>query len=210
MPPRPKTEEEILNEREIILNNALVLIDQKGYMGLTMRDLAKLCDFSPTKIYYYFANKEDIVMNIMQRGYELLIKLTTSALEKETTLKGRAECVCVELFSFGLKNEKYFNLMFGFGVPHTTDFLTDSALVDKAKTFKAIALSYYGLFSNTLNEYATSNDIHLKDLELLTLFSNVFGVLELNSAKIIQELNVDINELFKVSLSAIISSLENK
>ncbi len=208
MPPKPKTQEEISNEKETILNNALILIVEKGYLGLTMRDLAKLCNFSPTKIYYYFSNKDDIVMHIMQRGYELLSELTLSALEKETTLKGRSECACRELFNFGIQYKEYFNLMFAINVPRSTDFLSDEAIKDRANNYKNIAFSYYDLFSQCLIEYAESNNVILHELQILSIFSHILGVLKLNSGKITHVLNVDVDKLFNFALKDIISLLE--
>ncbi len=208
MPPKPKTPEEIFNEREIILSNALVLIIEKGYAGLTMRDLAKLCNFSPTKIYYYFSNKDDIVLNIMQKGYKLLSELTIEALQKETTLRGKCECVSNELFKFGVQYEEYFNIMFAVSVPHTTDFLTDETLEFKAINFKKIAVDYFVLFADTHKNYAKSNGIVLEDIDTMAIFAQILGVLKLYSAKITRELEFDVNELFSVSLRGILKSLE--
>ncbi len=208
MPPKPKTQEEINIERELILSKALILIDEKGYIGLTMRDLAKLCDFSPTKIYYYFANKEDIVMNIMQKGYQLLKELTVTALDEELTLKGRSECVCRELFKFGVKYEEYFNLMFAFGVPHTSDFLNNSALVGKADLFKEISLDYYfNFFFKNIGDFAKSNNLDITDEKILSIFAHVVGVIKLHSAKITRELNINVDKLFDETLSSIIGSI---
>ncbi len=210
MPPKPKTQEEINFERELILNNAIILLVEKGYLGLTMRDLAKLCNFSPTKIYYYFSNKDDIVMNIMQKGYQLLSELTLTSLENVTTLKGKSECACRELFNFGIKYEEYFSIMFGFGVPHSTDFLTDDSLEAKAVGYKKMALSYYyDIFSQCLKNYAKSNNVNLHDLQVLSIFSQILGILKLYSGKITIELGVDVNELFEVALKDIVSSLES-
>ncbi len=208
MPPKPKTLEEINNERELILKNALVLIVENGYVGLTMRDLAKLCNFSPTKIYYYFSNKEDIVMNIMQKGYQNLTELTFTALEKETTLKGRSECVCKELYNFGINYQEYFNLMFSFGVPHSTDFLKNDILEAKANYFKEIGLSYFDVFSQCHIDYAKSNNVTLNKFQIVAIFAQVIGVLKLYSSKITLELDIEVNLLFKASLEAIISGLE--
>ncbi len=207
MPPRPKTPDEINNERELILKNALIIIVENGYAGLTMRDLAKLCNFSPTKIYYYFSNKDDIVLHIMQKGYQKLIALTVDALENESTLKGKSECVCRVLFNFGIKYSEYFNLMFAFDVPHTTDFLNDETLETKAINFKNLALSYYDLFTQSLQDYALYNNNTLNKLQVFTIFSQVIGVLKLNSARITNELNIDVFEHFEVALECITSML---
>ncbi len=208
MPPKPKTPEEIFNERELILKNALVLLVEKGYLGLTMRDIAKLCNFSPTKIYYYFANKDDIVMNLMKKGYILLNELTTNALEKESTLKGKSECVCRELFNFGLQYEEYFKLMFALGTPHVTDFIEDEKLEIKAYEYKKVAFDYYDLFSQNLKNYADFNKVYLNELQILSIFSHIVGILKLYAAKIMRELCANVNDLFEVALSGIIKNLE--
>ena len=58
--------------RQAILDAALAIINQKGVDGLSMRALAEEVDYSPSALYNYFDNKEEIVEAIRAEGWALL------------------------------------------------------------------------------------------------------------------------------------------
>ncbi|MDO5551417.1 MAG: TetR family transcriptional regulator [Lachnospiraceae bacterium] len=49
------------NRRELILNTARRLFWERGYDGVSMRDIAKELDFSVGNVTYYFKKKEDLM-----------------------------------------------------------------------------------------------------------------------------------------------------
>ena len=52
--------------RSAILNSALVLFDDKGYVNTTIADIARQAEMSNGLIYHYFSSKEDIVRSYGQ------------------------------------------------------------------------------------------------------------------------------------------------
>lgn len=55
-----------------ILQAAQELIVEKGLAGLSLRELARRIDYSPSGLYEYFNSKDEIVMAIRAEGWELL------------------------------------------------------------------------------------------------------------------------------------------
>ena len=55
-----------------ILEAARELITEKGPDGLSLRELARRIDYSPSGLYEYFKSKDDLVMAISAEGLELL------------------------------------------------------------------------------------------------------------------------------------------
>jgi AcrR family transcriptional regulator len=53
--------------RDIILNKALVLFNEQGYMEVKMRQIARELDISPGNLTYHFQKKEDILMVLMEQ-----------------------------------------------------------------------------------------------------------------------------------------------
>ena len=60
MPPRTRTAEEIDREKENIIKNAMDIMEDIGFECFTMRALAKKLGTSPTYIYQYFTNKDEL------------------------------------------------------------------------------------------------------------------------------------------------------
>lgn len=55
-----------------ILQAAQEIIAEKGLAGLSLRELARRIDYSPSGLYEYFNSKDDIVTAIRAEGLELL------------------------------------------------------------------------------------------------------------------------------------------
>jgi len=58
--------------KEAILQAARELITEKGPDGLSLRELARRIDYSPSGLYEYFASKDDIVIAVCAEGLSLL------------------------------------------------------------------------------------------------------------------------------------------
>ncbi len=54
--------------KEIILNAALKLFKEKGYVRTTMRDIAKQAGVSVGNAYYYFQSKEEMILEVFVRS----------------------------------------------------------------------------------------------------------------------------------------------
>jgi AcrR family transcriptional regulator len=57
--------------RQKILDSARQIIVEQGLQSLSMRTLAERIDYSPSAIYKYFEDKEDILVAIREEGWQL-------------------------------------------------------------------------------------------------------------------------------------------
>lgn len=55
------------NRREVILQQAMELIIENGLNGLTMSNVARRMEFTEPAMYRHFQNKEDLVINLIQK-----------------------------------------------------------------------------------------------------------------------------------------------
>lgn len=74
-----RREQEIADMRSLILAAANDIIGSEGFEKLSIRKIAKKIDYSPSIIYHYFQDKEEIVNNVMQIGYKKIISSLSSA-----------------------------------------------------------------------------------------------------------------------------------
>jgi AcrR family transcriptional regulator len=61
--------------QEHILKTALALIDEKGLSALSMRQLGKQLNVDAKAIYYYFSNKESLMVALVQSVFEERLRL---------------------------------------------------------------------------------------------------------------------------------------
>ncbi|HCX64702.1 MAG TPA: TetR/AcrR family transcriptional regulator [Eubacteriaceae bacterium] len=71
--PKSRREREKEEMKERILQTASRIIGEKGFDQLSIRQIAKEIEYSPSIVYHYFKDKEDIVNQVMQRGYGKII-----------------------------------------------------------------------------------------------------------------------------------------
>jgi len=74
-----RREREIEEMRELILSAAAMIAGSEGYDKLSIRKIAGKIEYSPSIIYRYFADKNEIIGHLMQRGYKKIISAIASA-----------------------------------------------------------------------------------------------------------------------------------
>lgn len=68
--------------RDDILEAAANLIVTQGYSACTMRSISEKVKIKAGSLYYHFASKDEIVVEIMNRGTEMLLDEVREALEQ--------------------------------------------------------------------------------------------------------------------------------
>ncbi len=68
-------------QRSDILQAASSLIAQRGFHGMSMRDLAEATGFGVSSLYNYFASKEELLAELQIRAFETLIDAANDSLK---------------------------------------------------------------------------------------------------------------------------------
>ena len=107
-----RREREKENLRETILDAASAMFAQEGYASVSMRKIADKIEYSPTTIYLYFKDKNDLLNQICEETFANLIK-DWQKIENKTddplTGLGKAMTAYVE---FGLKYPNHYEVTF--------------------------------------------------------------------------------------------------
>jgi AcrR family transcriptional regulator len=106
---RAKHKEEFRKE---ILDSAREIFTQDGYDGFSMRKLAEKIDYSPTTIYLYFKNKDDLLFAICEEFFENFfdeLNLIRSVSQDPVETLRQA---FLYLIDFGLKNPNQYKVIF--------------------------------------------------------------------------------------------------
>ena len=73
MSPRTRKAYEKEKMKQLILEAAIKITDEVGYEKLSMRRIAEVIDYTPTTIYLYYKDKEQIVADIFKLLYQEII-----------------------------------------------------------------------------------------------------------------------------------------
>lgn len=75
--------------RKEIIEAAAAAIAERGFHGMSMRDLARATDRSLAGFYNYFASKEDVLFALQKEAFEALLVTTERALSVATDAPAR-------------------------------------------------------------------------------------------------------------------------
>ena len=78
--------------RRRILDVAAALFLERGYVGTSLRDIARAVGMKPGSLYYHFASKEALLEAILERGMEVMVAAFTEIMSPQAGAKliGRA------------------------------------------------------------------------------------------------------------------------
>lgn len=83
------------SKRQKVLDKAAELIARRGFDGTSMRDIAAAVDMLPGSLYYHFASKEDLLLDIHERVVTSMTDQVRAALDGVTDPWARIEAAAV-------------------------------------------------------------------------------------------------------------------
>ena len=83
------------NKRETVLAKAAELIARQGFDGTSMRDIAAAVDMLPGSLYYHFASKDELLIDIHKRVVDTMTVRVEDALQGITDPWDRLEHAAV-------------------------------------------------------------------------------------------------------------------
>lgn len=106
---RAKEKEEL---RQEILNAARELFAQEGYENVTMRKIAEKIDYSPTTIYLYFQDKEELCRSICEETSAKLVKQFEGIMAAASDPIEQLRRVALAYIEFGLSHPNHYKVTF--------------------------------------------------------------------------------------------------
>jgi AcrR family transcriptional regulator len=105
-----------VNQREAILDHALVLMSSRGAAGMSMRQLASACGLHVAAIYHYFDSKDALLAAVVaERRYRARL---VEPLPIDPALPGpeRLRALFLHVWSGTLEEESIWRLLLGEGI----------------------------------------------------------------------------------------------
>ncbi len=102
------------NLKEALIKEAFVIIKNEGIDALTLRSLTQGLGASRSAIYRHFANKEDLIKNVILAGFEELdIQFEPIFLNETISTIEKLEQMGAKYIDFAVNNPDLYRMLFG-------------------------------------------------------------------------------------------------
>jgi AcrR family transcriptional regulator len=85
-----------------ILEAATKLFEEKGYEGFSLRQVAEEIGYTPTTIYLYFKDKDDLLLNVVYEGFKMFGESLEAGYRSSTDPLERFRAVGWAYFDFAM------------------------------------------------------------------------------------------------------------
>lgn len=97
--------------RKAILDASMKLFVEEGFENVSIRKIADLIEYSPTTVYLYFKDKNEILFNLHEMGFQKMAEYTADLWTIKNPLV-RLHKMGEYYIQFGLENPAFYDLMF--------------------------------------------------------------------------------------------------
>jgi len=106
-----RKEKQKLEIRKMILDASMKLFIEEGYSHVTIRKIADIIEYSPTTVYLYFKDKDEIFYNLHELGFQKLGEKNHNLVGINNPLM-RLYKMGENYLDFGMENPEYYDIMF--------------------------------------------------------------------------------------------------
>jgi AcrR family transcriptional regulator len=196
-----RKEREKLELRELILESSKNILLSQGKEGLSIRKIAAQVEYSPATIYLYFKDKDAILHELMEKGFDILSSYMLDGFN-ETDPAKRLHKIGVSYILFALDHKDWYDLMFNSSRPMKH--------MEKAKEDWDKGVQMFDFLTRTCQDYIDKEQrTFLKaDILALQMWSSVHGLINLASTCRLDIVRVgDTKELLLETMDSIYNSL---
>jgi AcrR family transcriptional regulator len=106
-----RKEKQKLEIRKLILDASMKLFIEEGFGNVTIRKIADLIEYSPTTVYLYFKDKDEILTALHDMGFQKMHEYNHDLASINNPLL-RLHKMGENYIRFGMENPEFYNLMF--------------------------------------------------------------------------------------------------
>lgn len=106
-----RKEKQKLEIRKLILDASMKLFVEEGFGNVTIRRIADLIEYSPTTVYLYFKDKDEILFSLHDIGFQKMEEMNKDLGAINNPFL-RLHKMGENYLEFGMQNPEYYNLMF--------------------------------------------------------------------------------------------------
>jgi AcrR family transcriptional regulator len=176
------------NLRRAILDAARELFVTEDYRAISMRRIAEKIEYSPTAIYLHFKDKQEILFQLVQEGFELL-NARLQALDIADPVE-RLRQGGQAYMEFARTQPHYYKLMFQ---------LEDKALSEQCAARSEISENAFGFIVRCVTEAMAQEKFRATDPPMIvahTIWAHIHGAVSLMLANRLMRLPEEAHSIF--------------
>lgn len=163
-----------IREKEVvrasILKASWKIIMREGWQALSIRKIADAIEYSAPVIYDHFNNKEAILQEFAEQGFQKLNKSLNQAIASHSVPEKQIEALANAYLNFAANNKKYYEIMYGLGMPSCDVVKKTSELLD-----------FTEILQRPINKLIEDNQKNIDPLrKLKTFWSMLHGLVSIN------------------------------
>ena len=132
--------------KEQILESALNVFKTTGLDGTTMDEIAKQADFGKATLYYYFSSKEEIFIELLDRGWKTIWESIEPVIHENENPKDTFINALNIIGGLVRNDQPLFEFLF------TAPKKFHSALSEGKQVWKSFQTNMYGVFQGLIEE----------------------------------------------------------
>lgn len=180
--PDQRRERERQDTRQTILDAARELFIAEGYDGVSMRKVARKIGYSPTAIYDYFVDKEDLFLGLCHSDFHRLAETFVQIASVPDPVE-RLRGIGRGYVGFGLKNPNHYRMMFMTARPHASVEKLREVQMGKGNPEEDAYAFLLLTVTQAMEAGAFRKDLQDPHAVAQTLWAGTHGVVSLHIAK---------------------------
>lgn len=167
---KEKEKEQMTN---LILDAASAIISNEGIEQLSIRKIAKMIDYSPTIIYHYFKDKDDIIYQFVGKKYLEIIKNVVDQNSNCIDLIDRLKGMLYTYIKGALENPEIYKVVM---LSNNKDVIKHTSVLFREDSSRTKLMNiFYELIEQIINE----NDLGSISIDsiLQIIWTSTFGLI---------------------------------
>ncbi len=200
-----RKEKQKLEIKKMILDASMKLFIEQGFENVSIRKIADLIEYSPTTVYLYFKDKDEILLSLHELGFQKMAEYNQSLWDIKNPLV-RLHKMGENYIEFGINHPEFYDLMFIQQAP----MLALSQRIDCDWKSGDVAL---GRLKDTVAECMDRGFIRKEEVETvaMAIWSLVHGLVSLAIRKRFEKLveQKDMLPMMHQSLNWLLNTLDH-
>lgn len=179
-----RREREIEAMKELIISTAKEIIAEEGFDKLSIRKIAGKIEYSPSIIYHYFKDKDEILNNVMRSGYVKIVNAVSQTYTENLTPIEKLKKMMINYIEEALKMSDEF---LAAQINKSPQAIKHTSYLYRGASKEKTALM---ILRKCLKEVHADMDDDQAELKAQVIVSSVIGM----SCKLIIEKDIDDNQ----------------
>jgi AcrR family transcriptional regulator len=185
-----RSEQEIEDIKNTILDEALKLLDKDGFDKLSMYKLGKRTNMTAANIYNYYKNKNQLIIAIHKKTFELLYNMLIESVANEKDPVHKIKKIIKTFISFGKDFPNFYDVMFNRRVPQLSDFTGTSEEMMSRDEYQSSIRNLHLVIDIGKEVISSHPELEGIDTEFyfIKIFSELHGILSLHNSGVLKEM----------------------